>query len=511
MKRWLTNLTTINNLPVWIGLAALIGLVYLGTAHFVYGYGGFPLDDAWIHQTYARNLGQRGEFAFTPGRPSTGSTAPLWTIFLSLGYALHIPFKWWTYSLGILFLGLSGFSMARLGRQLFPDKSWLGSLIGLALLFEWHLGWAAVSGMETILFVWLSIFVLERYINFRKTCNRPQLFLLGVLSGLLTLVRPEGLGLAGLIGLEIGIMTLWQSPDLDEVGETLFVRWATFGVGLILPIVPYLAFNYTVTGLLLPNTFYAKQQEYGLWIKEQFNLGQELGFRLQVFSTAFIGMQILLGPGLLKAMSRIWRDKDTQLGLILIWWLSYATLYAIRLPVTYQHGRYQIPVIPWILLLGIWGGVTLLKLNHRRLWPRVLSRVWAPSLIACAILFVLLGTQAYARDVRIIETEMVVVAHWLREETEPDTIIAAHDIGAIGYFTERPLVDLAGLITPEVIPFIRDEDALLSFSLRQGAKYLVTFPSWYPAMTEALPQIYNTNSPWAVGAGSDNMAIYSLQ
>lgn len=512
MKHRLADLTNLIKLPLWLGLAALIGLSYLATAQFIYGYGGFPLDDAWIHQTYARNIGQRGEFAFIPGLPSAGSTAPLWTLLLSLGYALGLPFKGWAYGLGILFLGLSGFSMARLGQQLFPRELWLGPLVGLVLVLEWHLGWATVSGMETILFIWLCIFIVERYVKLKKTYHYQGLFLLGLLGGVLTLVRPEGLGLAGLIGLEIGVTTLWHSSALSRPGRTLFSRWLIFGLGLLLPLLPYLAFNYSVTGLLLPNTFYAKQQEYGLWLKEQFTPPQELTFRLQVFLTPFIGMQVLLIPGLLKGLATIWRERNTILGMIVVWWLSYATLYAIRLPVTYQHGRYQIPVIPWVLLLGIWGTAMLLKPGHRQLWPRVLSRVWLASSVLVTALFLLLGIQAYARDVRIIETEMVVVAHWLREKTGPDAIIAAHDIGAIGYFTERRLVDLAGLITPEVIPFIRDETALLDFALRQGAEYLVTFPSWYPRMTQSLPQVYTTNSPWAIEAGSeDNMAVYSLQ
>jgi hypothetical protein len=287
----------------------------------------------------------------------------------------------------------------------------------------------------------------------------------------------------------------------------VLVRWLALGAGLAVLIMPYLAFNYAIAGHIFPNTLYAKQREYAILLA-QYNIFERW---FTVFSLPFIGMQALLAPGLIKALLEIWRRKDTFLALILMWWLSYATLYAIRLPVDYQHGRYQIPALPWLLLLGLWGTGQLLKINHRQIWPRVLSRVLGASQLIVAIMFIFIGMQGYANDVRIIETEMVAVAHWLNKETTPGSIIATHDIGAIGYFTERPLVDLAGLITPDVIPFIRDETALLEFVHSQGAEYLVTFPSWYPQMTQNLPEVYNTNSPWAIAAGSDNMVVYKLE
>ncbi len=51
--------------------------VYLGTSAQTYRLG-FPLDDSWIYQTYARNLALLGEWAYVPGQPSGGATGPLW-------------------------------------------------------------------------------------------------------------------------------------------------------------------------------------------------------------------------------------------------------------------------------------------------------------------------------------------------------------------------------------------------------------------------------------------------
>jgi len=91
-----------------------------------------------------------------------------------------------------------------------------------------------------------------------------------------------------------------------------------------------------------------------------------------------------------------------------------------------------------------------------------------------------LGGRGYANDVGFIETEMVATAHWVASHTPQDALLAAHDIGALGYFGGRDLLDMAGLVSPEVIVFIRDEDRLRDYLTEKGVRYLVTFPSWYP-------------------------------
>ena len=56
----------------WLLLALLPGLFYLAVSTYGFGFTGFPLDDAWIHQTYARNLAEEGQLAFVPGLASAG-------------------------------------------------------------------------------------------------------------------------------------------------------------------------------------------------------------------------------------------------------------------------------------------------------------------------------------------------------------------------------------------------------------------------------------------------------
>jgi hypothetical protein len=110
--------------------------------------------------------------------------------------------------------------------------------------------------------------------------------------------------------------------------------------------------------------------------------------------------------------------------------------------------------------------------------------------VAVGILFVailiILGAPAYGRDVDFIESEMVVTARWVESNIDSDTVIAAHDIGALGYFAPHRLVDLAGLISPDVIPVMNDSRELARFILESDAEYLIAFPNWSNAYEEIL-------------------------
>ena len=123
-------------------------------------------------------------------------------------------------------------------------------------------------------------------------------------------------------------------------------------------------------------------------------------------------------------------------------------------------------------------------------------------------LFWIRGADAYAKDVAVIETEMVAASKWISANTGADELIAAHDIGALGYFAERRILDLAGLITADVIPIMRDETALEVFVDEQGADYLMTFPGWYPHLTDGRSIIYSTRGTVSPSIGGENMTVY---
>src|ERR1700690_4608252 len=136
---------------ITLAIAAIIGaVIYLFTSAFIDRIG-FPLDDSWIHQTYARNLALHGQWAFQLGHPSAGSTAPLWTFLLAIGVWLGLAPYFWTYLIGALTLFGLGVLTEATARSLLlayrPRVPWLG----VFFVAEWHFLLAAMSGMETLL------------------------------------------------------------------------------------------------------------------------------------------------------------------------------------------------------------------------------------------------------------------------------------------------------------------------------------------------------------------------
>jgi hypothetical protein len=68
------------------------------------------------------------------------------------------------------------------------------------------------------------------------------------------------------------------------------------------------------------------------------------------------------------------------------------------------------------------------------------------------------------------------------------------------------------LITPKVIPFVRNEEQLLDYVLAQGAAYVVAFPSWYPHMVgdDRLVLVYQSDGVLSRETVGDNMAVYRV-
>ena len=476
-----------NNLILALATALSMG-GYLLASHLKLRIG-FPLDDAWIHQTYARNLAEWGQWAFWRGQTSGGSTAPLWSALLALGYWLKLSFYFWAFAIGgALLWGLAVLS-ERFLRETVPSYRSALPFAGIFIIGEWHLVWAAVSGMETLLYALIITSVL-----ILLALGKRNFLLYGALIGISLWVRPGGVTLLGPV-----VVVLFFASPRRRVLQNLFNLTLGFGVFLAL----YFLFNLAITGTPLPNTFYAKQAEYAilreapLWARF-----------LNEITLPFIGAGALLLPSALYFGWSALRRRGIAILVGVLWFLGYAAIYAEKLPVTYQHGRYMMPAMPIFFLWGLGGLFQLLADAKSKHWGKMGGFAWGSALVLIWVAFYLLGAKSYAEDVAFIESEMVATARWVNENLPPDTLIAAHDIGALGYFDGRELVDLAGLVSPDVIPFVRDEEKLALYLDQKGVEYLIVFPSWYKTLSEGLPLVYNTGGYFSPAMGGENMNIY---
>ncbi|MGH2621440.1 MAG: hypothetical protein ACRDHG_12850 [Anaerolineales bacterium] len=475
--------------------------LYLSTAQRTYRIG-LPLDDAWIHQTYARNLAELGQWAFIPDQPSAGSTAPLWTAILAVGYWLRVNPLVYAYGVGLVMLGLVAWLAGRWVRVLVPERAGWVWIVGGLVTLEWHLVWASLSGMEVLPLAGLALLIC---LAAEAKWLGPGW--LGLLVGVGVWLRPDALGL---VVVPLGILGL---GDRRKILPGL-VRLAA---GLSAVLVPYLLWQQSLSGEIWPNTAFAKQAEYAALREIPFAIrlaaqagvpGGWLGAEGLDPGGPLIGVMAILAPGLaLYVLSQL-RARRWDRLLPLVWSAAYLGLYAARLPATYQHGRYAMPVLPVWMALACAGMLGALRPRSDQFGRRVLARTWIGLVPIIAGYFWIAGAQAYGQDVAIIESEMVETARWVAGHTAPGALVAAHDIGALGYFGQRTLIDLAGLIDSSVVPILRDEQALARYVSERGADYLMTFPGWYPQLTAGKVPVYVTGARFSPAAGSENMAVY---
>lgn len=123
------------------------------------------------------------------------------------------------------------------------------------------------------------------------------------------------------------------------------------------------------------------------------------------------------------------------------------------------------------------------------------------------------GAVVYGGDVRVITDQQVAVARWLRRETSPATVVATHDIGAIGYFAERRVVDMAGLITPELTQTPRDRERIMATLREQGAAVAAIFPRWYPWLPQdpRVQEVYRAATDYPLPLGQDEMRVFVIR
>jgi hypothetical protein len=175
----------------------------------------------------------------------------------------------------------------------------------------------------------------------------------------------------------------------------------------------------------------------------------------------------------------------------LLWGVGLFASYWIDLPRLYQHGRYLMPLLPVFILLAV-DGAGLIATGLGRMFqglrsPVANSTVGAVLFLGIAITFGVMawdGQKGYAADCQYITERQVRTAHWIKDNLPPDAVVATHDIGAIAFYSYRRVVDMVGLVSPEMINNIGRFDLLMQFLVRSKVTHLAVLRNWFEVVNE---------------------------
>jgi len=413
----------------------------------------FTMDDAYITVRYAENL-LRGEgLVFNPGERVEGYSSPLHVVVLAALGVFGVALVDLAKVLGLAAAAATALCVVALARRL-EAAWWLAGAAGVAVALHPGLLYYASSGLETTLYTLLVTAAALRLVVELKEApgaRRPvSLWLLGLAA----VTRPEG---ALLLALGCGCR-LWRartearhatatataedgdraapaSPRRAIAAEALarcLPAWAPLALWVVIRRATY--------GEWLPNVYYAKPSGFG-W--------EGLGEGVAYLHGAVMGGGTYLAVGLALAALLLFRPRAPVAAALLLAAVQAAAA-------VYSTGdwmieaRYALPAIPIVIALA---AASAAALTARR------KLDWLAA-VAAAGLLIAFGARATGLAGDLAEDNVHDHAHrsdgnaalgrWLADNTPEGATVVTDEIGAIGYYSKRHIMDKLGLVDPEV-------------------------------------------------------------
>ena len=120
----------------------------------------------------------------------------------------------------------------------------------------------------------------------------------------------------------------------------------------------------------------------------------------------------------------------------------------------------------------------------------------------------------YAWGVQNINAMQVHLGRWVDANLPRSATLAVNDVGAIAYFSRRRVLDLMGLVTPEIRPYRREGEAgVLRFVAERCPDFVIVFPAWFPEITarrDLLTPVYRVRLERNEVSGGPEMVVYRL-
>jgi arabinofuranosyltransferase len=436
-------------------LAVVIGcMLFIG---FVFSLG--LIDDSYISLRFARNFANGHGLVFNVGEKVEGYTCFLWVWLLGLlkrafaGLDLAVAAKYLGIglgALGLLVIYRSADLLQRTaGRSQFIASATPFSLVLVAANLPFVF-WS-FSGMETGLYLLLlvgSTYYLLRYLT-DDAGHLKDVFFSSVLLVLACMTRPETYVIP--ICNLVFVLVREKRRRIGAVGLLMLPFAAIF--------LPYFIWRYTYYGYLFPNTYYAKVAG-GSGALSLFGLGYLVrgGIPHVVFIVFILSK--------LARRARSLRLGDYYVLAVLAIWVAIVIYTGAD---HFAELRFFVFMLPFMYLAcfdeiaafsgAVGDGISrLLKMRSRGPVKRIPIALLAIATFLGLFYYHSLGLTATVRCGRHLADRWSLVGKWLQENSGPGDVIATPVVGAIGYYCDRTIVDMLGIVdgviahTPNAAP-----------------------------------------------------------
>lgn len=431
----------------WAGLL-LAGVVLVAHAtHF-----DFINDDAFISFRYADNLVRHGELTFNVGERVEGYTNFLWTMIIAAVLWLGGDPVPWSKGLGtLLALGTLGvtFQYTRwwtrhaLDAQVAAARSplWAAAAPLFLAMSSAFACWSQ-GGLETSLSTFLiTLGLLRAHVELHTNARLPWS---GAVFALAAMTRPDGLLIAGLVGVFRAFHSAITRRSLLPSREDWI--WGGLLLGLY---GPYWLWRTSYYGYPLPNTYYAKGGMV-LWEPGLRYLG---GFIKDCHVWALLPLAALPWRGAPRGAALPALVATVSVPLMLYYARVGGDFMALY--------RFYVPLLPAMAVVGQEGAASLVE-SLRHAGPYQGRRWTARVALAAALLLGAHGVHNWRLTERALEVgsdrgvdsigwlkmfvgQTTAIGLYLRASYPPETSIATTAAGVIPYYSRLKTLDLLAL------------------------------------------------------------------
>jgi hypothetical protein len=410
-----------------MGLAAGLGLLLV----FSYLNRGHQLDDALIYARYVDNALRGNGLVYNVGERVNGLTSPLFAYLnviasylaagdVQLGSTIVCTVSW-----GVA--ALAFFSV--FGRK--NRATAIGAAAGCFFLATSRFTYFTY-GMETGLFMALCAIAMSLF-------SRHEYGQLGIVTALLLLTRLEGVFLVAAMAIE----HLRLKRSLPNARHFLIPA---------LIIIGQFGFSLLYYGTLLSQSAQAKLQQgaSGLWTGLSF-----IHYGMTLYHLIFGGAYLFV-PLLILGILGLFRWRSLSLSRISVVFVLLYTAFFEATGIPGQVWYYG----PHFVFLWFYAGLGIVS-TAEWFWQRTPFHRFGGLTVLGTVLIVAVSWSLMILPPilgNVIRDDYRRIGIWVRENTPENASIALAEIGTVGWYSERRIVDILGLITPRNAHFVGKQD-----------------------------------------------------